>query len=131
MLRKFRPGYRPPSRPCAYLAIAGIGPAVPRFLMRPQTKRSIGLPEILSHGNDLTDANDQRLTERREFLTELHQACSNESPVAGGRIVLTPPRWLEDVNGKDRPPSAGIQQWIVIGGPQIPFEPDNLNSHGT
>jgi hypothetical protein len=85
----------------------------------------------LQHLLHCAHPHDQRLTELRQFRSQLLQALGAEGPVASRGIGLLPKLRFHHHQRQHRSEPAGLQQRLVVEAAQVALEPNDLQrAHG-
>ena len=130
-LGTFIPGDAMALGPGGHPQVAGVGPAVAGFLVAPEGGDAELAAGPLQHGFDPAGAYDQGLAQLRQRLAQILEALGAEGPLAGRGIGLVPQLGLHHHQGQHRTLARGLEQRLVIGQPQIPLEPNDLQPlHG-
>ena len=121
------PGNAMRGAPGAHPQVAGEGPGVAGFLVRPQGSQRQRLAQVLQHRLDRAAAQDQRLPECGQRLAQLGQAFAQEVELASAGVGLPPIAGLDHEQRQHRPAPGGLGQWRVVRDPQVALEPDDLD----
>ena len=106
--------------------VAGVGPAVARFLVAPQpsnTKLAVGPFQYMLHR---ADAHNKWLTEAGQGCAQLDQAFAAEVPLPAGAIWLPPQIGLHHIKRQHWSPQRRLQQGPVVEAAQIALKPNYL-----
>ena len=131
-LGDLHPGDAVLAGPLGHPQVAGVGPAVARFLVAPQPGDAEAAAGPLQHLLHRPHPHHQGLTQTGQVHPQLRQALSAELPLPRRGIRLLPQFRLHYHQWQYRPLLAGLQQGPMIHQPQIPLEPDDLQRiHGS